>query len=155
MIFNLVIKDARVFGKSLLIATLLFLVMDNFFITIDTSWETFVLLCTGQISYIMAFYSIQEKMKKGDLLICSLPLKRSSIVLSRYLTCSFIAVIGILICCLDAVCVNSIFISTPDDLDLFINPYVLFIITFYLSLFISIFIPTIIYFNKIRIIQKF
>jgi hypothetical protein len=148
MLQNLIHKDLKAFGKQISIATFFFLIMNNFFVHFDNNtWEPYFLISVGQISYIIAFYTILEKMKKGEFLICSLPITRTAIVLARFLTCTIIVVAGLFLIYFNAFLINIFSNSTPDNLGVFISPYVFFIFLSYFSLFVSIFIPIITYFK--------
>ena len=148
MLLNLIHKDIIAFGKPISIATLFCLIMNNIFVHFDNNtWEPYFLISVGQISYIIAFYTILEKIKKGELLICSLPTTRTAIVMARFFTCTIIAISGIFLIYSNALLVNIFTNSTPDNLGVFVSPYVLFIFLCYFSLFVSIFIPIITYFK--------
>jgi len=91
---HLLKKDMIVFRNAILGAVLVIFAMDNFFMRIDKSWDMYVIIGIGQISYLIAFYDILEKTKKGETLLCSLPAGRTCIVLSRYLSSAAIALAG-------------------------------------------------------------
>jgi len=148
MILNLIHKDIKAFGIPIATSALFCLVMNNIFVHFDNNtWEPYFLMSAGQISYIIAFYTILEKLKKGELLICSLPTTRTTIVLARFFTSTIIAITGLFLFYLNAVFINIFSGSTPDNLGIFFSQYVLFIFLGYFSLFVSIFMPIITYFK--------
>lgn len=150
MIANLMIKDVKAFGKSILKITMLSLIVINLFIVFyEHSWIIYIVMSAGQISFIIGYYLMSEKMRRGELLICSLPVTRTAIIRGKYLAASLIAIGGMTLWFLYACLLNLIFTNTPVDFHLFTNSIVLFFILFYFSFFISVFFPIITIFDKI------
>ncbi len=150
MILNLIIKDIRAYGKSLLKLTLLSLIVITAFSVIyKQSWIIYIVMAAGQISFIIGYFLTSEKMRRGEMLVCSLPVTRNSIIQGRYLAASLIAILGVILWFLYACFLNSIFSSAPGDFHLFTNPIILFFVVFYFSFFISVFFPIVTIFDKI------
>ena len=147
---NLMLKDIRAFGKSILIIAILSLIVNTLFSFFnERSWFIYIVMSAGQISFIIGYYLMSEKMRRGEMLLCSLPISRPTIIRGKYLVASLIAIVGMILWFLNACLLNSIFIDTPGDFHLFTNPIVIFFILFYFSFFISIFFPIVTIFDKI------
>jgi hypothetical protein len=149
VLIHLLKKDMIVYHSAFIKTVLVIFAMDNFFILFDPSWEIYVVIGIGQISYLIAFFGILEKVRKGEMLLCSLPAGRVCIVVSRYLSSALIAMAGLILITLNAHLMDFFVTRTPDDLHTFINPYVLFIAVLYFTLFISIFTPAVLYLRHI------
>jgi len=150
MILNLMIKDGRAFGKSILKITVLSLMVNTLFSFFNEhSWFIYIVMAAGQISFIIGYYLMGEKMRRGEILICSLPITRTTIIRGKYLAASLIAIGGMILWFLYACLLNLIFTDTPDDFHLFTNPMVIFFVLFYFSFFISAFVPIVTIFDKI------
>ena len=150
MILNLMIKDMRAFGKSILIIVVLSLIVNTLFSFFnERSWFIYIVMSAGQISFIIGYYLMGEKMRRGEILLCSLPITRRTIIRGKYLAASLIAIVGMILWFLYACLLNSIFTDTPADFHLFTNPIVIFFVIFYFSFFISLFFPIVTIFDKI------
>lgn len=150
MLTKMVLKDLRAFGRSLLIIAGLSLMVNTIFSFFDTqSWINYLMMSAGQISFIIGYFLTNEKMHHGELLICSLPVSRQTIIHGKYLTAMLLTLLGMGLWFLYAWVLHSIFIQMPDDFHLFSKPMVLFWIIFYFSFFISIFIPLVTIMDKI------
>ena len=150
MLLNLIIKDIRAYGKSILKITVLSLMVNTLFSFFNEhSWFIYIVMAAGQISFIIGYYLMGEKMRRGEILICSLPVTRATIIRGKYLAASLIAIVGMMLWFSCAYLLNSIFTNTPGDFHLFTNPFVIFFILFYFSFFISVFFPIVTIFDKI------
>lgn len=150
MITKLLLKDLKVFGRNILLFTLFWLIISDVMISLnEDSWRPYIFIGMVQISIIIGYYAVFDKLRKGEVLIGSLPTTRTSIVLSRYLSTLSIAALGILVWFINAYILESVSASTPDDFYLNFRPASFFFVTTYLLFFISIFIPVIIKYSKI------
>ena len=150
MITKLLLKDVKVFGMNILLFTLFWLIISDVMITFgEDSWRPYIFIGMVQISVIIGYYTVFDKIKKGEILIGSLPTTRTSIVVSRYLSAVSIAALGIFVWFINAYSLKSISASTPGDFYLNFRSYSLFFVTAYLTIFISIFIPVVIKYSKI------
>jgi hypothetical protein len=150
MITKLLFKDVKVFGRNILLFTLFWLIISDVMITFgEDSWRPYIFIGMVQISVIIGYYTVFDKIKKGEILIGSLPTTRTSIVVSRYLSAVSIAALGIFVWFINAYSLKSISASTPGDFYLNFRSYSLFFVTAYLTIFISIFIPVVIKYSKI------
>lgn len=149
MILKLVLKDIKMSWRTLLVWTILCLLWSAFFIVIlQDSWRMYISLAPLQISFIIGVYAVKEKTSKGEVLTCSLPVLRSSIIISRYVTAAVIAVIGIFIWSLNAWILHTLFSSSPDDFQFLIgNLFVFIIAIFVITIFVSVFMPILNVFN--------
>ena len=151
----LLLKDARAFGKSLLKITVLSLIVITLFVFLNEgSWFIYIVMAAGQISFVIGFYLMSEKMHQGELLICSLPVTRTAIMRGKYLAALFIAIGGMALWFLYACLLNFIFTDLPGNFHLFTNPMVIFSILFYFSFFISAFVPIVTIFDKIWVLTN-
>lgn len=152
---TLLLKDLRAFGKSLLkITALSFIVISLFIFLNEGSWFIYIMMAAGQISFIIGYYLMSEKMHRGELLICSLPVTRTAIMRAKYLAALLIAIGGMALWFLYACLLNSIFTDLPGNFHLFTNPMVIFFILFYFSFFISAFVPIVTSFDKIWLLTN-
>jgi hypothetical protein len=150
MITKLLFKDVKVFGRNILLFTLFWLIISDVMITFgEDSWRPYIFIGMVQISVIIGYYAVFDKIRKGEVLIGSLPTTRTSIVISRYLSAVSIAALGIFVWFINAYSLKSISASTPGDFYLNFRSYSLFFVTAYLTIFISIFIPVVIKYSKI------
>jgi len=150
MMLNLMIKDVRTFGKSILIIAVLSLIVNTLFSFFnERAWFIYIVMSAGQISFIIGYYLMGEKMRRGEILLCSLPITRRTIIRGKYLAASLIAIVGMILWFLYACLLNLIFIDAPGDFHLFTNPIVIFFVIFYFSFFISLFFPIVTIFDKI------
>ena len=106
-------------------------------------------MAAGQISFIIGYYLMSEKMRRGEMLLCSLPVTRAMIMREKYLAALLIAIGGMTLWFLYACLLNLLFTNLPGDFHLFTNPIIIFVPLFYFSFFISIFIPLVTIFDKI------
>jgi len=152
---TLMLKDLRAFGRSLLkIAVLCLIVITLFVILNEGSWFIYIVMAAGQISFVIGYYLMGEKMHRGEPLICSLPVSRTAIMRAKYLAASLIAIGGMTLWFLYACLLNSIFNNLPDNFQLFTNPMVIIVILFYFSFFISAFVPIVTIFDKIWLLTN-
>ena len=150
MITKLLLKDVKVFGKNILLFTLFWLIISDLMISLgEDSWRPYIFIGMVQISIIIGYYAVFDKLRKGEVLIGSLPTTRTSIVIARYLSAASIAVLGIFVWLINAYILESFSANTPGDFYLNFRPYSLFFVTAYLVIFISIFIPVVIKYSKI------
>ena len=144
MIWNLVMKDFRAFGKSILYLTLLCLctswVMTLLFYN---TWTYYMILACGQICFIIAFYSMQEKSRHGEAVTSSFPVTRKQIIWAKYVTVFIMIFAGLILYTLNAHIISLIGIEISNS-SLLMNPIVLFILLLFLVSFISLFIPLVI-----------
>lgn len=149
MILKLILKDLKMSWRTLLIWTLLCLAWSAFLIAVlQDSWKMYISIAPLQISFIIGAYAVKEKTSKGETLTCSLPVLRSSVILSRYLTAAVIAVIGIVIWSLNAWILHSLLTSTPDDFQFLVgNLFVFVLAIFFMVIFVSVFMPILNLFN--------
>ncbi len=69
MMLNLMIKDMRAFGKSILIIVVLSLIVNTLFSFFnERSWFIYIVMAAGQISFVIGYYLMSEKMHRGELL---------------------------------------------------------------------------------------
>ncbi len=153
MITKLLLKDVKVFGKNIIIFTLFCLIISDVMITFgEDSWRPYIFIGMIQISGIIGYYAVFDKIRKGEVLIGSLPTTRTSIVISRYLSTVSIAALGIFVWCINAYILEAVTANTPGDFYLNFRPYSLFFVTAYLAIFISIFIPVVTKYSKIWVL---
>jgi ABC-type Na+ efflux pump permease subunit len=150
MMLTLLLKDLKAFGRSLLKITVLSLIVITLFVFLNEgSWFIYIVMAAGQISFVIGYYLMSEKMRQGELLICSLPVTRNAIMRAKYLAASLIAIGGMALWFLYACLLNSIFTDLPGNFHLFTNPMVIIVILFYFSFFINAFVPLVTIFDKI------
>lgn len=150
MITKLILKDIKVFGRNIIIFTLLWLMMSDVMITFgEDSWRPCIFIGMVQISVIIGYYAVFDKIRKWEALIGSLPTTRTSIIIARYLSAVSIAALGIFVWFINAYILKSVSTSTPGDFYQFFRLYSLFFVTAYLTIFISIFIPVVIKYSKV------
>lgn len=150
MITKLLLKDIKVFGRNILLFTLFWLIISDVMISLgEDSWRPYIFIGMVQISIIIGYYAVFDKLRKGEVLIGSLPTTRTTIVISRYLSTMSIAAMGILVWFINAYVLKGISDSTPGDFYVHFRPYSFFFVVAYLALFISIFMPVVIKYSKL------
>lgn len=150
MILNLLQKDMRAFGKSMLKLTALSLVVLCLFsFTSKNSWLLYILMSAGQISFIVGLYLMSEKMHRGELMICSLPVTRIMLVRGKIIGASLVAFAGIIIWYLLALIFHSVINVRLTDSHLLFSPIMLVFVLLYFSFFISVVLPLSIILDKL------
>lgn len=67
MMLTLLLKDLRAFGRSLLKVTVLCLIVITLFVFLNEgSWFIYIVMAAGQISFVIGYYLMSEKMHRGD-----------------------------------------------------------------------------------------
>ncbi|MFC1554224.1 ABC-2 transporter permease [candidate division KSB1 bacterium] len=150
MLLKLVMKDLRAFGVYLIFASLILAfntgAMSQY---LHYSWKGYIIMTACQISFILAYTLIQEKGKKAEILSCSLPSDRKSIIRSKYLLMSFVTVYCIFVFLAFAYICLYLFPERLVDPYLISSPYSLLFVLILAFTFVSIYIPLYITFNAI------
>lgn len=136
-------KDFAVYGKFILIGYLAQLLFSVIMVTYadDDSWRPFIFIGCIQISIVVLFYLVFEKMTKYDLLFFSLPLTKKQIVFSKYSTSIIITVVGLFLWYAAASILYSTLNSVPQDFYKFDSMKTVIVIAVFFSFFISLFAP--------------
>lgn len=96
MIFNLMVKDIRGYGRYILLGIFLpSIFYISFFSIQHFKWESSVAICSFTIFAAISYFSFSENKQKLNVFICSLPVTRKSIVVARYLLSLCIVIFGI------------------------------------------------------------
>ncbi|MBN2355005.1 ABC-2 transporter permease [candidate division KSB1 bacterium] len=142
MIIYLLYHDIISCGRSLLIYLALNLAMSSFFAMVDDpTWWMYIIIGSGQIAGIATMYIIRSKQLKAEILLSSLPLKRSMQVYGRYVMAALVIVFSCFVWLLNAHLLHHYFSGAPADLFLFQQPLLLFILAIFFTLFISLLLP--------------
>ncbi|MFC1556337.1 ABC-2 transporter permease, partial [candidate division KSB1 bacterium] len=129
----------------------------SFFTTLgrEESWKMYILIGCLQVNGVIIGYFIMDKIFKGELLIWSLPVKRTTIIYAKYIFAGCIAVGGMLIMFLNMHLLRAVSSSVPPDFYLFYSPYVVCIELSFFVLFISVFLPITAGYKKHYVIMAF
>ncbi|MBN2091822.1 ABC-2 transporter permease [candidate division KSB1 bacterium] len=150
MILKLLAKDVKIFWKNIIIFILTCLILNDLMITLgEDSWRPYIFIGMIQISILIGYYAVFDKIRNGEILIGSLPITRNSIIRARYLSALSIALLGVFLWLINALILESTAINTPGDFDPNFGPYSFFFVSAYLVIFISIFIPVTIKYSKL------
>jgi len=98
MIFKLILKDIKVY-KTTIFFRILFLWLSAGAIIIfkNFSLEAYIGQACITIVFAHSIFLFNEKKRSAEIITCSLPISRSTIVLARYLTSGVITLLGILL----------------------------------------------------------
>jgi len=153
-ILNLVLKDFKTFRNHLLLGFLPSLVFSGFMVTkVDNeSWVPYIGIGCAAVSFVIGICFLNEKFRKIEVFMCSLPVTRTSILLSKYISAALIVITGFGIWFLMASLLNVAVSTAPDNFHLFLNPYTWLIIIFYFTILISFLMPILAGLDRIIVI---
>lgn len=150
MVTNILLKDVKAFGKSMLkITALSLMVICLFSFASKNSWLLYILMSAGQISFIAGLYLMSEKMRRGEMLICSLPVTRNMIIRGKIIGASLVVIAGIIIWYVLALIFHSVINIRLTDSHLLFSPIMLVFVLLYFSFFISVVLPLSIVLDKL------
>jgi len=143
MLWKLIIKDVRAYKKQIAIALFAQLAMSCLFVLFGgkQTWNNYITIGYIQISAVIGYYLTLDKFFKAEILTCSLPTRRFVIILSKYVTAVFIAIIGGILWISCAYILDSISQYSPDDFYLFHNLSMLIIVIVYFTIFVFFSVP--------------
>jgi len=153
-ILKLILKDFKTFRNHLLLGFLPSLAISAFMVTkVDNeSWVPFIGIGCAAVSFVIGICFLSEKFRKIEVFICSLPVTRTSILLSKYITAALIAIAGFGTWFLAASLLNTAVSTAPDNFYLFLNPYIWLTIIFYFTILISFLMPVLAGLDRIIVI---
>lgn len=138
MILNLVRKDLRAFGSQMVFFIIMLLSFNSFMAANDRSgsWWLFILITSAGISTLLPAFVILDRNSNGELLSCSLPVNRKTIIKSKFVLLTLTAICGYLAINIAAFLMDATL--NFYDYYIFTNPILLTVIFTYFSLFICI-----------------
>ena len=150
---KLILKDIRANKNILLFRIIIPMLIGGFFFTFPyLGWESyFMLACMVTIISGSAFY-IWEKRKNIEMLTCSLPVSRNTVVYSRYLISLFFGISGLVIWGLNAWFADMTWEESATQFGNLFNLKILFMALFMMSVHFSIYLPSAFYFRHVGMI---
>jgi ABC-2 type transport system permease protein len=142
MIFNLILKDFRAYRKYLFLNIFLPGILWTIILSTQFSqWNHYFMFCNMVILAAGSYYTFSEKKQNLQNLVCSLPVTRTQIVISKFLTTSIIILLGMFIF-LIATYINGLFLEKVAPLfDKLFHLKIAFMSIYLYSIFFSIFLP--------------
>lgn len=107
----------------------------------DDSWRPFIFIGCVQVSTVILFFLLYEKLRKYDKILLSLPVTKNHYLLSKYAGSLILAVFGSVLWYLAASYIYSTFDSVPADFYKYNNLKTISVMAVFFSLFISLFVP--------------
>lgn len=155
MILRLILKDLIAYRKTIILYFLGVIIIGNIFIFRYYPWHVYMMYgCLALVS-ISTFYSFIEKNRSTEILTCSLPLTRSSIVKARYLVSAIMTIGGLLIWLGNAYLASLFYMDTRTIFDHVIKMKVLLMALFFISIYTSIILPSIFSFRLMGTVITF
>jgi len=141
MIHKLIVKDFKVSAKKHISNFILYIIIAGFIFQYLSEQAMYPYFCVLAIIVII-FHSIGFEMyKNGDVLSCSLPVKRTTVVISKYAYAFVIAAGGSVFFSLYAVTLNSVLPHPAFNLVQANKTAVIFVSVFVILFLISITLP--------------
>lgn len=142
MIIKLMYHDIISYGRVILIFFTLNMAWSSFLTMVDDpTWWLYIIIGSGQIATIVVLYLINGKRTRSEILLCSLPVKRSTLVLAKYSMCGIVILFGFTIWLLNAIVLHACLAGAPADLYLFQQPLLLVVILLFYTLYLSLILP--------------
>jgi len=141
MLVKLIIKNVRSAGPKMLQVLIAYVIIGGLFIRQFYTWELYMMYGYMTISWIASAFCFTEKKNTAEIFSLSLPVSRSKVVISRYLTSVSIIILGFFIWYLGAYVWDLIF---QDDVNLFNKIMYIkvgFMATLFLTVQQSLFLP--------------
>ena len=144
MILKLIIKDFKA-HKNLIFfrLTLPMLIASSIFVIQLYRWDVYLMISCMYICSAGSTFLFTEKKKETEILMCSLPTTRLAIVTARYLTSGLISTMGIILFYLNAYIADFLYSNPATQFWQINNLKVLFLVLFFLSIFMSIYLPAV------------
>lgn len=155
MILRLILKDLIAYRKTIILYFLGVIIIGNIFIFRYYPWHVYMMYGYLALVCISTFYSFIEKNRSAEILTCSLPLTRSSIVKARYLVSAILTIGGLLIWLGNAYLASLFYVDTRTIFDHVTKMKVLLMALFFISIFTSIFLPSIFSFRLMGTVITF
>jgi len=155
MILRLILKDLIAYRKTIILNFLGVIIIGNIFIFRYYPWHVYMMYGYLALVYISTFYSFIEKNRSTEILTCSLPLTRSSIVKARYLVSAILTIGGLLIWLGNAYLASLFYVDARTIFDHVTKMKVLLMALFFISIYTSIFLPSVFSFRLIGTVITF
>lgn len=151
--FKLVLKDIKA-NKDII---LLRIILPTTIISIlfgfkYTGWEGYIMFYCITAIFSSSFYNIRDKNKRIELLTCSLPVSRNKIVYSKYLSALILSYFIIILGCINAYIADLIWIESSTNFGEIFKVEILITVLFLISIYFSLFLPTIFIFRQMGVI---
>ena len=151
---KLIKKDIRANSKVTLVRIVIPMLLGGNFITYPyLGWYSYFSLACLITIISGSVYSIWEKSKSVEILTCSLPVSRNTVVNSRYLASLIIAVSGLIIWGLNAIIADLIWAESATQISDLFNLKILFMSLFMILIHFSIFLPAVFQFRRFGMIM--
>ena len=142
MLLKLTLKDIKACKNIYLFRIILPMAfLSNIFNLRFLSWDVYFMFGCMLICVSGSFFVLFKKSRNAEVLACSLPVTRASIVFAKYLTSVVFAVISMIILLFNSYIADFIHPNGPADFKHFFNSKVLFIALFLYLIYSSLFFP--------------
>ena len=156
MIVQLILKDISAFKITIFIKTLLlWFVFSTLTFFRMSPPDGYIFHACMTIIFASSFFSFLEKYHNTEVLSCSLPSTKFTVIAARYLTTGVIAAAGIIIWLLMAYIGGLLYPDNGTGFNDIANPKILFIVLFTVAVHAAIFLPAVFRFNLIGTITAF
>lgn len=155
MIIKFIIKDFKAYKKLIFGGYFAHLLMGSIFTFRYYPWHVYTMYGYLVIAFISSFYLFSEKKRAAEILTVTLPGTRSTIVMARYLTSIFIAVLGIFLWLINAYISEFIFPNSMTHFHQIAKLKVLLMALLFISIQLSIFLPAVFSFRIFGMISTF
>lgn len=142
MLIHLILKDLLAYRKYLFLNIFLpGILWTTVGFSLFSQWNNYLMFCNLAILAAGSYYTFSEKKQNLHLLVCSLPVTRTQVVISKFLTTGIIIFIGIFIF-LTSTYVNGLYLEKVAPLfDKLFHIKIAFMSICLYSIFFSIFLP--------------
>jgi len=155
VISSLVLFDLKAFRNSYLKVLTANLIATNLFHFRYYPWDVYFMSVSMILAVIYSIPIYVEQKSKLEMLKCSLPVTRSEIVFSRYLTSLIVIGIGIFLFYINAFIADFLYTNQTAYFEQFNHVKILYLITFLISIHGCIFLPSVFIFRLLGSIITF
>jgi hypothetical protein len=155
MVLRLILKDLMAYRKTIIVYFLGVIILGNIFIFRYYPWHVYMMYGYLALAFISTYYSFSEKNRNTEVLTCSLPVTRSSIVKARYLVSAILTIGGLLLWIGNAYVAGLLHADARTVFDHVAHMKVLFMALFFISIYSSIFLPSVFSFRLMGTVITF
>ena len=155
MVLRLILKDLMAYRKTIVLNFILFMIMGNIFTFQYYPWHVYMMYGYLGLAFISTVFSFTEKNRNTEILTCSLPATRSSIVIARYLVSAILTIGGLLLWIGNAYIASLFYADARTVFDHIIHLKAFFMALFFISIYSSIFLPSVFNFRLLGTVMTF
>ncbi len=156
MIPQLILKDLQAYKVLILLRILLTMaIVSSLFHLQFYPANVYIVQACMVFAAASSIFSFSEKSRNTEILTCSLPVSRVSIVVARYLTSALIMVLGILLFYFMAYLATFLLENAANKFSNIANLRVLYLTIFFVTVHTSLFLPAVFWFRMLGSIIGF